>query len=82
MFSNRNGACLEYIEFFLNKLPRKAPLLEQPLCFEICFIPAVCRLDYNVLSNFVADLFSHECYDKAGAQETIWKVQNLNQDEL
>lgn len=70
MFSNMKGACLEYIEFFLNKLPTNAPQLEQPLCFEIYFIPVVCWLDYNVLSDFVADLFFHKCYDKAGAQET------------
>lgn len=54
------------------------------------FIPVVCCLDYNVLNDPVADLFSCECCDKAGAQETslekfgTWikmnfKMKNLNQ---
>lgn len=57
-------------EFFLNKLPPEAPLLEQPLCVERDFIPAVCWLDYNALSDSTADLLSQECCDKAGAQDT------------
>ena len=60
MFSQVSRARFECIEnsqweqFFLSKStpsPTQTALLEQPVCFEMHFIPVVCWLDYNVLSD-------------------------------
>lgn len=57
-------ACRAFAEQLRALFSREPANLKQSFCFELHFIPVVCRLDDNVLSDLEADLFFWECYDK------------------